>query len=157
MNVAVIGPGSDVEEEELRLAYEVGRLAALEGWVVITGGLGGVMEAASRGAAETGGTVVGLLPGPDARDAGQGVMIPIPTGLGELRDGLVVRAADGVICVGGSWGTLSEVALAMRMGKPVIQLRGWSIADRSGQAIGGVIEADNPAEAVELLKRPPAL
>src|ERR1700722_11220878 len=111
MNLAVIGPGLDVEGEDLRRGYEVGRLAAREGWIVITGGLGGVMEAASRGAAEAGGTVVGLLPGLDTRDAGQGVTIPLPTGLGELRNGLVVRSADGVICVGGSWGTLSEGAL----------------------------------------------
>jgi len=88
--------------------------------VVVAGGLGGVMEAASRGAAQAGGSVIGLLPGLDRAAANRWVTIALPTGMGELRNGLVVRAADAVIAVGGAYGTLSEVALALKAGKPVV-------------------------------------
>jgi hypothetical protein len=118
----------------------VGRRLAEAEAVVITGGLGGVMEAASRGACEAGGTTVGLLPGSDRAAANQWVTIAIATGLGELRNGLVVRAADAVIAVGGAYGTLSEVALALKTGLPVIGLGTW--------AIEGIEPVSSPAEAV---------
>jgi len=88
----------------------------------VTGGLGGVMREASRGAAEGGGLVLGLLPGNDAREANEFVTVAIPTGLGEARNALVVRASQAIVAVGGSWGTLSEIALARRTGVPVIGL-----------------------------------
>ena len=92
------------------------------GFVVVNGGLGGVMEAAARGAREGGGIVIGLLPGDDRADANPHLTVAIPTGLGQARNALVVSAADAVVAVGGSWGTLSEIALARRAGKPVVCL-----------------------------------
>jgi uncharacterized protein (TIGR00725 family) len=126
--VAVIGP-SDATSQETRNAEEIGRKLADGGATVVCGGLGGVMEAACRGAstAETIGTTVGLLPGTDRDSANEWVQIAIPTGLGELRNGLVIRAADAVIAVGGAYGTLSEIALALRAGVPVIGLNTWDI------------------------------
>ena len=138
--VAVIGPGeaSEVEEES---AEAVGRALAGAGAIVVTGGLGGVMAAACRGAALAGGLTVGFLPGTDRRAANAWVKVALPTGLGELRNGLVVRAADAVIAVGGAYGTLAEVALALKAGTPVVGLSTWPIV--------GVREADHPAGAVE--------
>jgi uncharacterized protein (TIGR00725 family) len=139
LTIAVVGPAL-AKPEELTAAEEVGRLLAAAGHTVITGGHGGVMEAASRGAAIADGTVIGILPGTQ-RDANPFVSIALPTGLGEMRNALIVRAADAVICVGGSWGTLSEVALAMRTGVPVVVLRGWELPE-------GPVLADSPQEAV---------
>jgi len=102
------------------VAEQVGARLVSGGAVVVAGGLGGVMEAASRGAAQAGGSVIGLLPGLDRAAANRWVTIALPTGMGELRNGLVVRAADAVIAVGGAYGTLSEVALALKAGKPVV-------------------------------------
>jgi uncharacterized protein (TIGR00725 family) len=155
--VAVIGPGTDVGAVVTGTAREVGRMLAERGAIVLTGGLGGVMAAAAEGARSAGGTVVGLLPGGD-RDragdgAGDGLSISIPTGLGELRNGLVVRSADAVICVGGSWGTLSEVALARRAGLPVVCLHGWRVADADGVEVA-LGRAETPAEAVDLAMSP---
>ena len=138
--VAVVGP-SAAQPDELRDAETVGRLLAEAGATLVCGGLGGVMEAACRGAAQAGGTTVGLLPGPDRAAANPHVSVALPTGLGELRNGLVVRAADAVIAVGGGYGTLSEVALALRAGIPVISLGGWEIH--------GLEAAEDPVQAVE--------
>jgi uncharacterized protein (TIGR00725 family) len=138
--IAVVGPG-EASAEELAAAEEVGARLAAKGATVITGGGGGVMEAASRGAARGGGTAVGILPGSSRHDANEWVTVAIPTGLGELRNGLIVRAADAVIAVGGAYGTLSEVALALKTGVPVIGLRSWEIA--------GVQAVGSPAEAVD--------
>jgi uncharacterized protein (TIGR00725 family) len=137
--VAVIGASAATAEQE-RVAEEVGRLLAQEGAIVITGGGGGVMEAASRGAAQAGGVVIGILPGTDRRHANRWVAIALPTGLGELRNGLIVRAADVAIAVGGAYGTLSEIALAMVGEIPVIGLGTW--------AIEGVESAGTPLQAV---------
>jgi uncharacterized protein (TIGR00725 family) len=124
--VAVVGPG-DASSEELHAAEEIGAGLARAGAVVVTGGLGGVMEAACRGARSSRGRTVGILPGDD-RDAANGwVEIAIATGMGELRNGLVVRAADAVVAVGGGHGTLSEVALALKLGRPVIGLGTWEV------------------------------
>jgi uncharacterized protein (TIGR00725 family) len=146
--IAVVGPG-DATDEIYELAREVGRELAERGFVVVTGGLGGVMEAASRGAVEAGGRAVGILPGPDTAQANKYLTTKLPTGLGEYRNALVVRDAAAVVAVGGSWGTLSEVALAVRAGKPVAALRGWTVHDQAGDAIEGVHEFDTPTEAVE--------
>jgi uncharacterized protein (TIGR00725 family) len=139
--VAVIGPGGGASEAEIATAEAVGRGLADRGAVVVTGGLGGVMAAAARGAAEAGGTVVGILPGTDRGDGNQWLTVAIATGLGELRNGLVIRAADAVIAVGGAYGTLSEIALALRAGVRVVGLGTWDI--------DGVERADGPDRAVE--------
>ena len=124
--VAVVGPGS-ASAEELATARAVGVLLARAGAVVVCGGLAGVMGAACEGVASEGGMSVGLLPGDDRSAGNPHVSVAIATGLGELRNGLVVRAADGVVAVGGSWGTVSEIALARRAGKPVVRIGGWPI------------------------------
>jgi uncharacterized protein (TIGR00725 family) len=140
--IAVIGPGSDPSAEQLRDARTAGRLLAQAGAVVVTGGLGGVRAAAAAGAAVDGGTSLGLLPGTDRSQADEAHTLTIPTGLGELRNGLVVRAADAVLCIGGSWGTLSEVALAVRTGKTVVAVGGWRLPEP------GVIEVADVVDAV---------
>jgi uncharacterized protein (TIGR00725 family) len=124
--VAVVGPG-DASSQELQAAEEVGAGLADAGAVVVTGGLGGVMEAACRGARSRRGHTVGILPGDD-RDAANGwVEIAIATGMGELRNGLVVRASDALVAIGGGHGTLSEVALALKLGRPVVGLATWEV------------------------------
>ena len=139
--VAVVGPG-EASPEEAAAAEEVGRRLAEAGARVVCGGLGGVMAAACRGATDQGGITIGILPGADRSEANEWVSVAIPTGLGELRNGLVVRAADAVIAVGGAYGTLSEIALALKTGLPVVGLGSWDI--------DGIRPAATPAEAVEL-------
>ncbi|MBI4521993.1 MAG: TIGR00725 family protein [Gemmatimonadetes bacterium] len=119
--IGVIG-GSQCSAEEYALSEAVGRNIANAGGVLVCGGLGGVMEAAARGAREAGGLTVGILPGTDAEDANLWIQLPLPTGMGEGRNVLVVRAAQALISVAGEWGTLSEIALARRIGVPVIAL-----------------------------------
>ncbi len=138
--VAVVGPG-DATGPEIAAAEAIGRGVAQAGAAVVCGGLGGVMEAACRGAAENGGLTIGLLPGADRGAANRWVRVAIPTGLGELRNGLIVRAADAMVAVGGAHGTLSEIALALKTGVPVIGLGTWQI--------DGVQSVGSPAEAVE--------
>lgn len=142
--LAVVGPGDATAEEE-RDAEVVGRELALAGAVLVCGGLGGVMAAACRGASEAGGTTVGILPGPDRDAANDWVTVAIPTGLGELRNGLVIRAADAVIAVGGAYGTLSEIALALKTGVPVVGVASWEI--------DGVRALQSADEAVRLAVR----
>jgi uncharacterized protein (TIGR00725 family) len=134
--VAVIGPG----DEPIVAAAEVGRLLAERGAVLVCGGLGGVMEGACRGAKEAGGLTVGILPGADRADANPFVDVVLPTGLGEARNALVVGAADVAIAIGRGYGTLSEVALALKAGKRVIGLDTWEIE--------GVTVAEGPEAAV---------
>ena len=141
--IAVVGAG-EASAAELETARDVGRLLGAHDCIVVTGGLGGVMEAASCGAASAGAVVVGLLPGLDRSAANAWVTVAIPTGMGELRNGLIVRAADGLIAVGGEYGTLSEVALALKAGKPVVGL-GFRFA------VDGVVPAASPEEAVSSL------
>jgi uncharacterized protein (TIGR00725 family) len=124
--VAVVGPG-DADAEAERDAEVAGRVLAEHGAVVVCGGLGGAMAAACRGAREAGGLTVGLLPGTDRAAANAWVTVAIPTGLGELRNGLVVRAADAVLAVRGGFGTLSEIALALKLGRPVVGVGTWDI------------------------------
>jgi uncharacterized protein (TIGR00725 family) len=124
--VAVVGPG-EATDAQLEAAEEVGRRLAEHDAIVVCGGLGGVMAAACRGARSAGGLTIGILPGGDRSEANEWVTVSIPTGLGELRNGLVVRAADAVIAVGGAYGTLSEIAFALKTGVPVIGLGSWDI------------------------------
>jgi uncharacterized protein (TIGR00725 family) len=138
--VAVVGSG-DATEEEARAAEAIGRGLADGGAILVCGGLGGVMAAACRGAGAAAGLTVGFLPGTDRASANQWVQIALPTGLGELRNGLLIRAADAVIAVGGAYGTLSEIAFALRTGVPVIGLRTWDI--------DGIEQVESPAEAVD--------
>src|SRR4051794_41753599 len=123
-------------------AEAVGGLLAARKAVVVCGGLGGVMEAVSRGAADAGGMVLGILPGTDRADANDHVTIALTTGMGEMRNALVVRAADAVIAVGGAYGTLSEIAFALRTGTPVVGLGTWALDD--------VVDAPDPEAAVAL-------
>ena len=122
--VGVVGPGAGPTTELVRLAEEVGRLLGGARLVVVTGGLDGVMAGAARGCERAGGTSIGLLPGSDRADGNPHSTVTVPTGLGELRNGLLVRACDALVAVGCSWGTLTEVALAVRTGVPVVLL-GW--------------------------------
>jgi uncharacterized protein (TIGR00725 family) len=141
--VAVVGPG-DASATEAETAEAVGRELAERGAVVVSGGLGGAMEAACRGAKQAGGTTLGILPGPDRAAANRWVDVAVPTGMGEARNALVVRAADAVIAVAGGYGTLSEIALALKGGKPVVGLGGWAIdgvepAADAGQAVDSAL------------------
>ncbi|GAA2751256.1 TIGR00725 family protein [Kitasatospora cinereorecta] len=148
--VAVVGPG-DAGPEQCAAAEAVGRLLAGRGAVVVCGGLGGVMAAAARGARDGGGMSVGLLPGRDRSAGNPYLTLALPTGMGQLRNGLVVAAADAVIAVGGSWGTLSEIALALRAGLPVIALGGWRVDGPQPQRPSGSpgpAPADTPEAAV---------
>ena len=120
--IAVIGGGT-CTEEETALAEETGRRLARHGAVIVCGGLGGVMEAVAKGAKSNGGTTVGILPGNDPTAANQYIDVPLATGLGEMRNFLIVRSAHALIAIGGGVGTLSEIALAQRIGKPVVGLR----------------------------------
>ena len=139
--MAVVGPGeagAQVEEQ----AEAVGRGLACAGAVVVCGGLAGVMAAACRGAKEAGGTTLGILPGTDRSAANPWVDVAVATGLGEARNALVVRSADAVVALAGGYGTLSEIALALRTGRPVVGLGTWDIA--------GVEAVVTPDEAVSL-------
>ena len=124
--VAVVGASAATPEQE-RAAEEAGQSLARAGAVIVTGGGGGVMAAASRGAGAAGGVVVGVLPGGDRSAANEWVGVALATGLGELRNGLIVRVVDVVLAVGGAYGTLSEVALALATGVPVVGLDTWPI------------------------------
>jgi hypothetical protein len=146
--VAVCG-SSVGTEEELARAEEVGRLLAEAGAIVVCGGLGGVMDAAARGARDAGGISVGLLPGDVRAGASEHLTVALPTGMGETRNALVIRSADAVIAIGGEWGTLSEIALAMRTGKRVVGLGTWDLS-RSGRSANGILTAESPEEASRL-------
>jgi uncharacterized protein (TIGR00725 family) len=147
--VAVVGAGVDATDAQCALAEEVGALLAEAGVTVVTGGLGGVMEAACRGARSRHGTTVGLLPGLDRSAANGWVEIAIPTGMGELRNGLVVRAADAVVAIGGGAGTLSEIALALKGGLSVVGLGTWEVpgvrtASSAQDAVAQALAATGP-------------
>jgi uncharacterized protein (TIGR00725 family) len=146
--VAVVG-GGDADDSTCAQAEAVGEGLAQRGAVLVCGGLGGVMEAACRGAKTRGGTTVGILPGSDRRAANRYVDVVIPTGLGEARNALVVRTADALVAVAGEFGTLSEIALALRDGKPVIGLDTWELR-RSGHAVDAIVPVESPEAAVDL-------
>jgi uncharacterized protein (TIGR00725 family) len=139
IQVAVIGSG--VEHEEC--AERVGRLLAERGCVVVTGGLGEVMAAAARGAKSVGGTTIGVLPGEERHGGNEWLDHEIVTGMGHGRNLAVAASGDAVIAVGGSWGTLAEIAFASRLGRRVVILE-------PGLSVEGVPRAETPQEAVEL-------
>jgi uncharacterized protein (TIGR00725 family) len=146
--IAVIGAGRDADPELLADAEEIGRLLAAAGAVVVCGGLGGVMEAAARGAREAGGTAIGIVPSADPADANPEVTYPVATGIGEARNLAVVASGQAVIAIGGEWGTLAEIGFARKLDRPVIAVRSWSLRS---ETIGelGIAEVETPAEAVE--------
>ncbi len=147
MYVAVIGSAS-CSAEVAAQAEAVGREIARRGAVLVCGGRGGAMEAACRGAKAEGGTTVGILPGADRGEANRYVDIAITTGLGEARNAIVVRTADAVVAVSGGYGTLSEIGLALKMGRPVVGLDTWEL-QQADQPVDAVIQATTPAQAVE--------
>lgn len=142
MQLAVVG-GGDCSPRVREMAEELGRLLAEEGHTLLCGGLGGVMEAACEGAAEAGGIVVGILPG-ERGDANPYVGIRVATGMSHARNAIIVRSSDAVIALAGKYGTLSEIALALKMNIPVISLESWDIA--------GTMKAEDPREAIALLR-----
>ena len=144
--VAVIG-GNQPSPQEAKLAEEVGRELAMRGAILVCGGLGGVMEAACKGAQSEGGMTIGILPGENRQAANPYVQIPVVTGIGHARNLAVVKSARAVIAIGGSYGTLSEIGHALRSGIPVIGLNTWSLY-RNGQQDNSIILAQNPTEAV---------
>jgi len=141
--IAVCGAGS-CDGELGRLAGEVGREIAGRGAVLICGGLGGVMEAAARGAREAGGVTIGVLPGPDKADANPWIEFAVATDMGHARNAIIIRTADAVVAVGGAYGTLSEIAFALKMGKPVVSLGSWEVS-------ADVLKASDAREAVTLV------
>jgi uncharacterized protein (TIGR00725 family) len=147
MYIGVIG-GQYCSEEEERTAYEVGNMLAKRGAIIVCGGLGGVMEAACKGAKEAGGTTIGILPGPFRGDANPYVNYAIATDMGQARNAVIVRTADAVMAIGGEYGTLSEIAMALKMGKRVVALASWEITNK-GAPDDKIIRAESPGEAVE--------
>ena len=146
VQISVIG-ASEGEPEILRDAEAVGRGIAEAGAVLVCGGLTGVMEAASKGAAEAGGTVVAILPTLSPADANPYVTYAVATGTGHARNLAVVASGEAVIAVGGEWGTLSEIAYARKLGRPVVTVQSWPLKNRAGTDLG-ILEADGPEEAV---------
>ncbi|GII25374.1 TIGR00725 family protein [Planosporangium mesophilum] len=148
--VAVCGPG-DCTEAERENAFRVGQLLADAGAIVLCGGGTGVMAAVAAGARSRGGLVIGIRPGDSREGAAPDLSATIVTNMGEARNAVIVWSADAVIAVGGSWGTLSEVALAKRRGGiPVVSLGGWRVLDRDGRPVPGIDVVDTPEAAVEL-------
>jgi uncharacterized protein (TIGR00725 family) len=148
LHIGVIGE-QDARPEMRKLAEEVGREVARRGGVLVCGGLGGVMEAASRGAAAEGGTVVGILPGTRWEEANPYVTVPVVTGLGEARNVVVVRSSDALVAVGGGYGTLSEIAYALKLGVPVVGLYTWELS-RPGLEGDPILRARDAVQAVEM-------
>jgi uncharacterized protein (TIGR00725 family) len=138
--IGVIG-ASRPSPDSLRMAEAVGRAIALRSAVLVCGGLGGVMEAAAQGAFEAGGEVLGILPGPDSRSANPYVTLAVPTNMGHARNVIIAHTADVLIAVGGEYGTLSETAIGLKLGKPVFVLPG-------GQRIDGTVAVETAESAV---------
>jgi len=142
--IAVIGAGI-ADDETYELAYQVGKLLGKKGAIVYTGGLGGVMEAVSKGASEAGAITVGILPGTKAQDANPYVKIPVATGMGQARNVILVTSAEAVVSISGGFGTLSEIALALKLWKPVIGLKTW-------ENIPDVQYVNTPEEVIQKLE-----
>jgi len=150
VQIAVIGKGAR-DDELTALAEEVGRRLAEAGAVLVCGGMGGVMEAAARGARDAGGDVIGIVPGEDRSDANPHVTHAVATGIGHARNLGVVASGDAVIAIGGEWGTLAEIGFARRLGKRVAALRSWSVTGPGEMEGGPGVEAvRDPTSAVEL-------
>jgi uncharacterized protein (TIGR00725 family) len=146
MVIAVIGDSS-CSSGEAKLAETVGELLAQQDVTIVCGGLGGVMEAACRGAKSKGGLTVGILPGQDSSTANPWVGVPVVTGLGEARNVVVVKSAQAVIAIGGRYGTLSEIAFALKNGVPVIGLNTWSLS-RNGEEDDSIVRVQSAVDAV---------
>jgi uncharacterized protein (TIGR00725 family) len=153
--IAVCAPG-EASDEELLLAGAIGRLVAERGCTLVCGGLGGAMAAACRGAQEAGGVTIGIIPGYDDRAANPWVEHVICTGIGQARNALVAATGQALIAVGGGWGTLSEIALGLRLGRPVVLVGGWAnllaaeeVRARLGDLEGTIIIAETPEAAVD--------
>jgi uncharacterized protein (TIGR00725 family) len=145
--IAVIGGGSYQAAEDA-LAEEVGRLVAERGAILVCGGLGGVMEAVARGAKAAGGTILGILPGHERAAGNRYVDYAVTTGMGHARNLAVVSSGDAVIAIGGGYGTLSEIGLARKIGRPVVILAGWRLEGPAES--GGLLYASSALEAVQL-------
>lgn len=139
--IGVIGSG-DEDDKLNSMAAEVGRLIAQSGHILVNGGHGGVMRASAMGCREAGGVTLGLLPGLDPQDANQFIEIPVVTGLGEMRNFLIVKCASALIAIGGGYGTLSEIALALKLKKTVVGLDTWDVSKE-------IVKAADPKDAVE--------
>jgi uncharacterized protein (TIGR00725 family) len=150
--VGVIGEGR-CDDEIADLAFETGRLIAAQGWTLVCGGMGGVMEHACRGARSAGGVTLGILPGESRRDGNPYLSYSVVTGLGEARNVLVVKSSRAIIAVSGSYGTLSEIALANVAGVPVIGLSSWRLdpAQNRGRSLYAR-EAEDPAAAIRMIQ-----
>jgi hypothetical protein len=146
--IGVMGP-SACGPHPLHLAAEVGRLIARNGAILICGGRGGVMEAAACGAKEEGGVTVGVLPGSSASHANPYIDIPVVTGMGDARNCINVLTSQAIIAIHGSYGTLSEIALALKCGTPVIALETWSLIPPGPGLPPEIILAETPQDAVE--------
>lgn len=146
LRLGVIGAG-EATSRERRDAETVGREIARRGAVLYCGGLGGVMEAAAIAARRAGGQTVGVLPGSDAREANAGIVVPVVTAMGQARNVVLVHSCDAVIAVGGGYGTLSEIATALKLGIPVVGLDSWRLDEGRGPSVP---QAATPAEAVDL-------
>ncbi len=140
--IAVIGAGK-CSKKMRDAAADVGRYVAEHGGIIVCGGLGGIMEGAARGAREAGGTAIGILPGDSAADANEFVDIVIPTGMGEARNILVIRAADAVVAFPGKYGTLTEMAFARLFEKPLVSVQAWKLGEE-------VAQVEDPVEAAKL-------
>jgi uncharacterized protein (TIGR00725 family) len=146
--ISVIGTAT-ANQEEYQVAEQVGGLLAKHEAVVICGGRTGVMEAVCKGAKQAGGITIGILPGHDSKSGNPYLTVSIPTGLGEARNLLVVRAGDSVIAIGGGYGTLSEIAFAKKLGQKVIGLKTWEATDSTGEPLQ-ITRASSAEEAVSL-------
>ncbi len=144
--IAVIG-GSDVSTKLARLAEEVGREIARRGAVLVCGGMAGVMEAACKGASEEDGLTIGILPGDNRKAANPYVQIPIVSGIGYARNVAVVKSAQAIIAIDGSYGTLTEIGYALQAGIPIIGLNTWSLSINDKQD-KNIIPAKNAKDAV---------
>jgi len=147
--ISVIG-GSRCTAADYGLAEEIGSLIAQAGATLVCGGLSGVMEAASRGAKEAGGTTIGVLPGHDRSLVNPYIDYVLTTGMGHARNLIIASSGDAVIAVGGTFGTLSEIGLAAKIGKPVVIVSGWRL--QNDEEAEGVWYASSPDEAMELIK-----
>ncbi|MFQ5560175.1 MAG: TIGR00725 family protein [Nitrospinota bacterium] len=143
--VGVIGAG-ECDETTYEVARQTGELIAASGYLLVCGGLGGVMEGAARGAQKLGGETIGILPGAAKTDANPYISIPIVTGLGHSRNILVVQSSDCIVAISGGFGTLSEIAVALKLKKTVIGLHTWKHID-------GVAHTASPSEAIHLVKK----
>ncbi len=141
--IGIIGAG-ECNSRIYALARETGALVAKNGFGIVCGGLGGVMEGAARGCKENGGLSIGIIPQEKAEFANEFIDIVIPTGMGIMRNMLVVSSAVGLIAIDGKYGTLSEIAFALQLGKPVVGLQTWDVSDK-------IVTVENPVQAVETL------